>query len=35
MSRRKFKSMYRQLVGRVVDMFEITEYEGRVDSLAS
>lgn len=35
MSRRKFKSMYRQLVGKVVDWFEIAEYENRVDSLAS
>ena len=35
MSRRKFKSMYRQLVGHVVDWFEIAEYEDKVDSLAS
>jgi len=27
--------MYRQLVGHVVDWFEISEYEDRVDSLAS
>jgi len=27
--------MYRQLVGHVVDWFEIAEYEDRVDSLAS
>lgn len=35
MSRRKFKSMYRRLVGRAVDWFEIAEYEEKVDSLAS
>ena len=35
MSRRKFKSMYRKLVGHVVDWFEISEYEDQVDSFAS
>ncbi len=35
MSRRKFRSMYRQLVGKVVDWLEIAEYEDRVDTLAS
>lgn len=35
MSRRKLRSAYRKFIGRVVDWFEIAEYEDQCEDLAA